>query len=125
MSVGRIHKGVYLNLILFQPFSFYYSPPWMVRRLSTFYVIWLPLFLASYLFLGKGMHLPWFHLYSWVALVVKNPPANTGDLRDSGSISGLGRSLRGGHANPLQYSSLENPTDRGAWRATVHRVAKS
>ena len=69
-------RGVYLNLVLLQPFSFYYSPPWIVRRLSTFYVIWLPLFLASYLFLGKGMHLLWFHLYSWVALVVKNPPAN-------------------------------------------------
>ena len=62
---------------------------------------------------------------SQVALVIKNPPANVGGIRDVGSISGLGRSLGGGHSNPLQYSCLENPMDRGAWRATVHRVAKS
>ena len=57
--------------------------------------------------------------------MVKNPPANAGDIRDQGSIPGLGRILGGGHANPLQYSCLENPTDRGAWWATVHGVAKS
>ena len=62
---------------------------------------------------------------SQVALVVKNPPANAGDLRDSGSISGSGRSSGGGHGNPLQYSCLENHMDRGAWRATVHGVTKS
>ena len=60
-----------------------------------------------------------------VALVVKNPPANLGDLRDLGLIPGLGRSPWGGKGNPFQYSCLENPMDRGAWRATVHRVAKS
>jgi len=60
-----------------------------------------------------------------VVLVVKNPPANAGDLRDAGSISGLGRSLGGRHGNPLQYSCLENPMDRGAWWALVHRVTKS
>ena len=60
-----------------------------------------------------------------VALVVNNPPANAGDVRDMGSIPGLGRSRGGGHGNPLQYSWLENPMDRGAWRATVHGVAKS
>ena len=49
-----------------------------------------------------------------VALVVKNPPANTGDIRDTGSIPGSGRSPGGGHDNPLQYSCLENPMDRGA-----------
>ena len=47
------------------------------------------------------------------------------DLRDAGSIPGSGRSPRGGHGNPLQYSCLENPMDRGAWRTTIHRVAKS
>ena len=57
--------------------------------------------------------------------MVKNPPANAGDIRDMGSSSGLGKSPGGGHGNPLQYASLENPMDRGAWRATVHRVAKS
>ena len=61
---------------------------------------------------------------SKVVLVVKNP-ANTGDIRDVGLIPGLGMSPGGGHGNPLQYSCLENPMDRGAWRATVHRVAKS
>ena len=59
---------------------------------------------------------------SQVALVVKNLPANAGDLRHVGSIPGLGRSPGGGHGNPLQYLCLENPTDREAWRATVHRV---
>ena len=57
--------------------------------------------------------------------MVKNPPASTGDIRDRGSIPGLGRSPGGGHGNPLQYSCLENPTDRRAWRATVQRVAES
>ena len=60
-----------------------------------------------------------------VALEVKNPLASTGDLRGSGSIPGSGRSPGGGHGNPLQYSCLENPTGRGAWWATVHRVAES
>ena len=57
--------------------------------------------------------------------VVKNPPANAEDTGDSGLIPGLGRSPGGGNANSLQYSCLGNPMDRGAWRATVHRVAKS
>ena len=48
-------------------------------------------------------------------LVVKNPPANAGDVRDAGSILGSGRSPGGGHGHPLQYSCLENPMDRGAW----------
>ena len=59
------------------------------------------------------------------ALVVKNPPADAGDVRDFGSILGSGRSPEGGRGNPLQYSCLENPMDSGAWRATVHGVAKS
>ena len=62
---------------------------------------------------------------SQVALVIKNIPANAGDAEDMGLISGLGRSPGGGHGNPVQYSCLENPMDRGAWWATVHRVAKS
>ena len=57
--------------------------------------------------------------------VVKNLPAKAGDARDVGSIPGSGRSPRGGHSNPLQYSCLENSMDRGAWQATVHEVAKS
>ena len=59
------------------------------------------------------------------ALVVKNLPANTGDVRDAGWIPGLGRSSEGGIGKPLQYSCLENPMDRGAWRATVQGVKKS
>ena len=60
-----------------------------------------------------------------MALVVKNLPANAGDVRDAGSIPGLGRSPGGGHGNPLQYSCLQNPMDRGAWWAMVFKVAKS
>ena len=59
-----------------------------------------------------------------VALVVKNPPANTGDVRGTGSIPGLQRSPGGGLDNPFQYSCLENPMDRRAWQATIHRVAE-
>ena len=60
-----------------------------------------------------------------MALVVKNPFASSGDVRDVSSIPGSGRSPGEGHGNPLQYSCLENPMDRGAWQATVHRVAES
>ena len=60
-----------------------------------------------------------------VAQLVKNPSAGAGDIRDVGSIPASGRSPGGGHGNLLQYSCLENPMDSGAWRATVHRVAKS
>ena len=57
--------------------------------------------------------------------VIKNPPANAGDAKDKGSIPGSGSSPGGGHGNPVQYSCLENPMDREAWRATVHKVEKS
>ena len=59
-----------------------------------------------FLYLGVTLISAWA---SQVALVVKNPPANAGDIRDAGSIPGLGRSPRGGHGKPLQYSCLENP----------------
>ena len=62
---------------------------------------------------------------SRVALVVKNPPANSGNIRDGGSIPGSEIFLGEGHSNPLQYSWLENPVDRGAGWATVYRVAQS
>ena len=58
-------------------------------------------------------------------LVVKNPPVDAGNIRDSGLIRKVGRSPGGGHGNPLQYSCLENPMDQGAWRAIVHKVAES
>ena len=57
--------------------------------------------------------------------MVKNLFAKAGDIRDVGLIPGSGRSPEGGHGNLLQYSCLENPMDRGAWRATVHTVAES
>ena len=59
-----------------------------------------------------------------MVLVVKNPPAKAGDTRDWGSIPELGMSSGGGNGNPLQYSCLENPIDRGAWWATVHVITK-
>ena len=60
-----------------------------------------------------------------MVLLVKNLPANAGDMGDAGFIPGSGRSPGRGHGNPLQYFCLENPMDRGAWQATVHRVAQS
>ena len=67
--------------------------------------------------IGARMWLPF--------LAVKNLPANAGDLRDADSIRGSGRSPGRGRINPLHYSCLENPMDRGVWRATVHGVAKT
>jgi len=60
-----------------------------------------------------------------VVLVVKNLLANAGEAGDPGSIPGLGRFPAGGHGNPLHYSCLENPMDRGDWQATVHGVSES
>ena len=57
--------------------------------------------------------------------MVKNLPDNAGDIRDTTSIAGSGRFPGGGDGNPLQYSCLENPMDRGGWRAMVYRIAKS
>ena len=59
-----------------------------------------------------------------VALLVENPPANAGDIRDPGLIPGLGRSPGEGNGNPLQYSCLENPMDREAWWVTVYGVVR-
>ena len=69
--------------------------------------------------------LPWIKWASQVALVVKSPPTNAGGVQDASSIPESGRSPGGGHGNPLQYSCLENPMDRGAWWTTVHTVAKT
>ena len=68
------------------------------------------------------------HSFLWVSqveLVLKNPLASAEDARVVGSIPGWGRSLGEGNGNPLQYSCLENPMDRGAWWATVHGAARS
>ena len=64
-------------------------------------------------------------LFTHLVLVVKNPPASAGDMRDMSSIPGSGRSPGRGNGNPLQYSCLENPMDRGAWGATVYGVTQS
>ena len=72
----------------------------------------------NYRMIGSGVGFPG-------GTVVKNPPAIAGDARDTGLIPGSGRSSGGGNDNPLQYSCLEDPMDRGAWWATAHGVAKS
>ena len=72
--------------------------------------------------LHTSNHMFWASL---VMLLVKNLSAKAGDIRDASSIPGLGRPPGGGHGNPPQYSCLENPMDRGAWRATVHGVTKN
>ena len=85
--------------------------------------------MGSYIYLGTNRcvcvctsHVYVYHL--------KNTPATAGDIRDAGSVPWLGRSLEGGnlqgwHGNPVQYSCLENPMDRGAQETTDHRVTKS
>ena len=76
-------------------------------------------------FLGRNFKV--IYTLKWashVALVVKNLPANAGAIRDAGSVPGAGKSPGGGHGNPLQYPYLENPMDRGAWRATVHGIQR-
>ena len=110
MALSEIDPLLDILLLYFFPFLFYIGLYW------TFNVVLIQV---------------WFSYTdtciwaSQVALVVKNPPANAGDSRDVSLVPGSRRSLGGGHGNPLQYSCLENPMDRGAWWATVHRVAKS
>ena len=70
----------------------------------------------------EEVHILWA---SQVVLVVRNQPVNVGDVRGVGLILGLGKSPEGGRGNPLQYSCLDNPMDRGTWWSTVHRVPKS
>ena len=76
---------------------------------------------------GDALKSQWLEIQgaSRVALVVKDMLANAGNIIDVGSIPGSRRSPGGEHGNPLQYSSLKNPMDRGAWRATIQRVAKN
>ena len=81
--------------------------------------------------MGRKSKKEGIYVYIWapqVVLVVKNPAVNAGDVRDRSLmdlIPGLGRSPGGGHGNPLQYSCLENPMDKGAWRATGYMVTES
>ena len=67
-------------------------------------------------------------LYTWASketLIVKDPPANAGDIGDLGTIPGLGRSPVGGNGNSLQSSCLDNPMDRGAWHTIVYETENS
>ena len=86
------------------------------------YICFIYVHICVYIYIYTHIHMC---EASQVVLVVKNPLANSGDLRDSGSIPGWGRSPGRGHGNPLQDSCLENPRDRGAWWATVHGVTES
>ena len=82
--------------------------------------------LPSFSALGHGYSAHGYAKYIQVLVLSgKNPPANSGDISDAGSIPGSGRSSEEGHGNPLQYSCLENPKDRGAWWAKFHMVRKS
>ena len=89
----------------FKVFSSIIQPTWLQCVIS---------YCATEVFFFVYLH---FYGASQVAPVVKNPPANEGDVRDEDSIPGLEKSPRGGPGNPLQYSYLENPMDRGAWQA--------
>ena len=79
----------------------------------------------THIYIYLCIYTSWYMPASQVAPVVKNLPTNAEDVRDAGSVPGLGRSPGRGHGNPLQYSCLENSMDRGAWRSTVHGVTKS
>ena len=111
---GRLHENLkhWLHLPFHLEFSIVHLPSVPPERYL----------LKSFTFMKSLLKIGWV---SQLVLVVKNLPADGGDRRDTGSIPGLGRSPEGGHGNPVQYSCLENPMDRGAWRATVHRVTKS
>ena len=76
-------------------------------------------------YVWEKLDLPFFLWGCPRELVVKNPPAHAGDIREVGSIPGLGRSHGKGHGNPLQYFCLQKAMDRGAWPTTVHRVTQS
>ena len=84
--------------------------------ISLFLSIWNYHSIFNHLYFNKGF---------LGGSVVKNPRANARDIRDAALIPGSGRFLGGGHGNPLQYSSPENPMDRGVWLATVHRISQS
>ena len=76
-------------------------------------------FILLFCFITSGIYV----ITRWLS--GKDPPANAGEAGDTGLILGLGRSPGEGNGNPLQYSCLVNPVDRGDWQATVHGVAKS
>ena len=97
-----------------------------IQSLCPFLLVCLGFFLADSVSFGSKLSVHSFNFRGFPGgSVGKESACNAGDARDSGSIPGWGRSPGGGHGNPLQYSCMENPMDRGAWQVTVHRVAKS
>ena len=109
-----------------------FSKPVCLRTAMTFQGIvwksWVPLMFICLYLLRKFCVICVPIRSSWGfpgGSVVKNLPASAGDTRDAGLTPGLGKSPGGGHGSPLQYSCLDNPKDRGAWWATVHRVPQS
>ena len=98
----------------------------LIVQNQTFFILPLTCYVNLYLtfFLLSRVQIS-TSLASQVVPVVKNPPANAGGVKDTGSIPRSGRSPGGRYSNPLQYSCLENPMSRGAWHATMHRVTKS
>ena len=74
---------------------------------------------------GRKVMLKYVHFMGFPGGISSKEPASAGYMRDASSTLGSGRSSGGGHDNPLQYSCLDNPTDRGAWKATVHKVKES
>ena len=91
----------------------------------TSYFVSLHIFSEEHLLSSLYLEITPFVLGFPGGIVVKNRPANAEGIRDAGSSPGSGRCPGGGHGNPLQYSCLEKPTDRGVWWATVHWVANS
>ena len=111
VSLIILKRSLVFPILLFSSISLH----WSLRKafLYLLAILWNSAFRWEYL------------SFSQVPLMIKNPPANAGDIRDAGSIPGLGRSPGGGHGKPLLYSCLENPIGRGNWQAMIHRIAKS
>ena len=122
-----VHSGIKLSLSSLEQFDVSSSQPWKVSGVLPLEsdIQWRGLTIHNWAL--SALFRPIYRLTwaSHMVLVVKNPPAHAGDAWDQGLIPGSGRSPGGGHGNPLQYSCLENPMDRGAWWAMIHGVAKS
>ena len=112
----------FLSPFTFNPMAIIVDSPYSIRNLTALHCCHQSLnhhYFSLGMWVSQGCHGA-----SQVVLVVKNPPANAEDVRDMGLVSGLGRSPGGWHGNLLQYSCLENPMDKGASWAAVHRITK-
>ena len=110
----------YMCAVLFLKLGNIHGDRWIILYPSLWILIISSQSIILHLFLGRA-----YFGACQVALAVKNLPANVGDIRDIVLIPGFRRSPGGGRGNPLQYSCLKNPMDRGSWRATVHGAAQS